>query len=369
MGLSHLWFILFFLWGALFSSIQLTSYWRIFEKAGIPGWKALVPVYSLLLWADILGRPKSEVVWMFIPILALFYRYTWMQDLAMRFGYGKGMGILFFFFPSISLAIPAFSGRAYENEESSNRTPLPFSPFVPFILFISIFSVFLVYLYSSRFFDVGVTRFLRYSSQSGFVLPLAVAFAITRKTALAESKKKSILRLILAPLFLLVFFLLIQISLPLGESNTKTLALLMRTPMMTLGLLGVSLIIDIICRRGTLPLVVHVVLGLILTLIAYWSFGIHQAFTVQLRLVSMVLLNLMVTLSIAGALIPGYAPSCFLASLAALVYNALTLSMNLVLLPFSAQLSINLGLLGVFMVINILMALYEKRSRMSRDEL
>ena len=34
------------------------GYWRIFEKAGHPGWASLVPVYNDLIVLRMIGRPN-----------------------------------------------------------------------------------------------------------------------------------------------------------------------------------------------------------------------------------------------------------------------------------------------------------------------
>ena len=35
--------------------------WMIFEKAGRPGWKALIPVYNLIILLDIIGRASADL--------------------------------------------------------------------------------------------------------------------------------------------------------------------------------------------------------------------------------------------------------------------------------------------------------------------
>src|ERR1700730_13482255 len=40
--------------------------WKIFEKAGEQGWKALVPVYNYYIWLKVLKRPWW---WVFILII------------------------------------------------------------------------------------------------------------------------------------------------------------------------------------------------------------------------------------------------------------------------------------------------------------
>ena len=48
----------------LFTLIQLAiglavvaANWKIFSKAGKPGWAAIIPIYNLVVWLEIVGRP------------------------------------------------------------------------------------------------------------------------------------------------------------------------------------------------------------------------------------------------------------------------------------------------------------------------
>jgi hypothetical protein len=35
----------------------IIAYWRIFEKAGQPGWACIVPIYNVITWLKIAGKP------------------------------------------------------------------------------------------------------------------------------------------------------------------------------------------------------------------------------------------------------------------------------------------------------------------------
>ncbi|MEL7591355.1 MAG: DUF5684 domain-containing protein, partial [Anaerolineaceae bacterium] len=41
--------------------------WRIFVKAGKPGWTAIVPIYNVLVELEIVGRPWWWLLLMFVP--------------------------------------------------------------------------------------------------------------------------------------------------------------------------------------------------------------------------------------------------------------------------------------------------------------
>lgn len=48
------------------------SLYKVFEKAGKPGWQALIPFYHFLPWCDIIGRPKWWAALLLIPIVNVF---------------------------------------------------------------------------------------------------------------------------------------------------------------------------------------------------------------------------------------------------------------------------------------------------------
>lgn len=61
--------LIFFIISYILLSISL---YLIFNKAGIPGWKGLVPGLNFLEWNGLIGRPKWHVILLLVPILNLF---------------------------------------------------------------------------------------------------------------------------------------------------------------------------------------------------------------------------------------------------------------------------------------------------------
>lgn len=53
--------------------------WKIFEKAGEKGWKALIPLYNMWVWIGILSRPKWWMIPVCIPFITffMFYMMVW----------------------------------------------------------------------------------------------------------------------------------------------------------------------------------------------------------------------------------------------------------------------------------------------------
>ncbi len=58
----------------------------MFEKAGRPGWQALVPGYNFVIWSEIVGRKKPYAAWMLFPIVNIFIYAGLCIDLVRSFG-------------------------------------------------------------------------------------------------------------------------------------------------------------------------------------------------------------------------------------------------------------------------------------------
>jgi len=56
----------------LFFLASLAGLWGIFQKAGEPGWKVLVPFYNLYIWLKIIKKPLWWYIFLLIPFINVF---------------------------------------------------------------------------------------------------------------------------------------------------------------------------------------------------------------------------------------------------------------------------------------------------------
>jgi hypothetical protein len=92
---------------------MLVAMWKVFTKAGQPGWASLIPIYNTLVMLRITGRSGWWLLGMFVPFLNFFVVIRLIFDLAKVFGRGIGFGFgLLFLFP-IFLLILAFGDAEY----------------------------------------------------------------------------------------------------------------------------------------------------------------------------------------------------------------------------------------------------------------
>ena len=73
--------------------LLIISIWRIFTKAGKPGWASIIPIYNIIVFLDIIGRPAWWIILMLIPVVNLVIAIVVSLDLAKSFGKGAGFGV------------------------------------------------------------------------------------------------------------------------------------------------------------------------------------------------------------------------------------------------------------------------------------
>jgi hypothetical protein len=67
--------------------------WQVFEKAGQPGWKAIIPIYNIWVLLEIIGRPGWWIILFFIPFVNFIIWIIVSLDLAKSFDHGVGFAI------------------------------------------------------------------------------------------------------------------------------------------------------------------------------------------------------------------------------------------------------------------------------------
>ena len=91
----------------------IASLWKVFTKAGEPGWAAIIPIYNTIVMLKIVGRPLWWLVLMLIPLVSLVIGIIVCIDLAKSFGKGAGFGIGIILLGFIFVPILAFGDARY----------------------------------------------------------------------------------------------------------------------------------------------------------------------------------------------------------------------------------------------------------------
>jgi len=99
-------------WMAVIVTV-VAGMWRVFTKAGQPGWGVLVPIYNLFLMCKIAQRPAWWVILFFVPVVNLIVAVVMSIDIAKHFGKGTGFGVGLAFLGFIFYPVLGFSGAQY----------------------------------------------------------------------------------------------------------------------------------------------------------------------------------------------------------------------------------------------------------------
>lgn len=115
----------FELWSLLLGTALAVSYvaagWRIFTKAGEPGWAAAVPFYNVYVLLRIVGRPSWWLMLTIVPVVNVVIAVVISVDLAQSFGRSTGFGIGLFFLGFIFGPLLAFGDATYAGPVASDR--------------------------------------------------------------------------------------------------------------------------------------------------------------------------------------------------------------------------------------------------------
>lgn len=103
-------FIGIFIFTLIFSIFFIVCYWKIFEKAGKPGWASIIPIYSTIVMLEIIGKPWWYIFMFLIPIYGWFILpILLLHDFSKSFGKDIGFTLGLLFLGFIFLPIMAFS--------------------------------------------------------------------------------------------------------------------------------------------------------------------------------------------------------------------------------------------------------------------
>jgi len=92
--------------------------WKLFEKAGKPGWAAIVPIYNIIVYLEIVKMPIWWLILMLIPCVN-FVAFSAIGiigslRLAKAFGKDTGFAIGLILLPIVFLPLLVFSNAEYQ---------------------------------------------------------------------------------------------------------------------------------------------------------------------------------------------------------------------------------------------------------------
>jgi hypothetical protein len=92
----------------------IASVWKVFTKAGKPGWACIVPIYNVIVLLEIINRPLWWFLLLLIPLVNLIVAIIISIDVARAFGKETGFGLGLFFLGFIFYPILGFGDAQYQ---------------------------------------------------------------------------------------------------------------------------------------------------------------------------------------------------------------------------------------------------------------
>lgn len=112
--------LLFFIGALIVTVILIASMWKVFEKAGKPGWAAIIPIYNIWVLFEIAGQPGWYALLSFIPFvgwaIVLVLEIIAFLEIAKRFGRSGTFGFFLLFLIPIGWLILGFGDAQYQGE-------------------------------------------------------------------------------------------------------------------------------------------------------------------------------------------------------------------------------------------------------------
>ena len=106
---SGVWLFFWLIVGVL----MVVSMWKMFTKAGKPGWASIIPIYNLVVMLQILGRPVWWILLFFIPFVNIVMAIIISIDTAKAYGKDPVFAIVLLLFPYVGYPILGFGSAKY----------------------------------------------------------------------------------------------------------------------------------------------------------------------------------------------------------------------------------------------------------------
>lgn len=94
--------------------LMIAAMWKIFTKAGKPGWAAIVPIYNIIVLLQICEKPVWWIVLLLIPLVSLVIMIILYVALAQVFGKGVGFAIGMLLLPFVFMPMLGFGSAQYK---------------------------------------------------------------------------------------------------------------------------------------------------------------------------------------------------------------------------------------------------------------
>jgi hypothetical protein len=110
----------------IISIISIIGQWKVYTKAGKPGWACIIPIYNLIVLLEIAGKPIWWIFLFLIPCVNIIFIVWTINLVSKSFGQSEGftVGLLllgFIFWPILGFGNYQYLGPAAAEAGGLNR--------------------------------------------------------------------------------------------------------------------------------------------------------------------------------------------------------------------------------------------------------
>jgi hypothetical protein len=112
-GVFAAFFAIMLIPGLIISVVLIISHWKIYEKAGKPGWASLIPIYNIIVLLEIIGKPIWWVFLILFPCTTFIFGIWAVNLLSKSFGQSEGFTVGLVLLGVVFYPVLAFGNYQY----------------------------------------------------------------------------------------------------------------------------------------------------------------------------------------------------------------------------------------------------------------
>ncbi len=93
--------------------ITYAGRWKTYEKAGKPGWAAIIPIYNEFILIEIAGKPTWWIILYLVPLVNIIISIVVIIEVAAKFNKDAGFAVGLIFLPFIFYPILGFGDSTF----------------------------------------------------------------------------------------------------------------------------------------------------------------------------------------------------------------------------------------------------------------
>ena len=98
---------------SILAIIQIIALWKLFVKAGKPGWACIVPIYNIIIMLEIARKPSWWFFLLLIPFVNIYFAIVMLNSIVKNFGKDSSFTVGVILLPYIFIPILGFGSARY----------------------------------------------------------------------------------------------------------------------------------------------------------------------------------------------------------------------------------------------------------------